>query len=429
MSKQKTIRFIDLFAGLGGTRIGFEQACKELGLTASCVFTSEIKRIAVETYKLNFPNEDIKGDITKIDSSDIPEFDFLLGGFPCQPFSSAGNRLGFFDTRGTLFFDIERILKEKKPKGFLLENVEGLSNHDNGKTLEVILNNLRKLGYKVTYKIIDSSLYGVPQKRKRTYILGKLSNDVDLDNFKEKQSSVKDILEIGIPTLDSKFTRALLSAYKPHQLHGKSIKDKRGGKNNIHSWDIGLKGKVSNEEKDILNFLLKERRKKHWAEKKNVEWMDGMPLTYDEIKQSLPIEINKKNNLKQLLDGLVDKGYLVYEFPKKNVFIDSENKIKKRVYDEDGKKGYNIVTGKLSFEINQILDPEGCAPTLVATDSTKLAVVDGKGVRKITIREGLRLFGFPESYNIELNHAKAFDLLGNSVVVPVIKMVCLRLLK
>ena len=142
--KNTIIKFIDLFAGLGGTRIGFEEACKTLGYNTQCVFTSEIKDYAIETYKENFKEDKIYGDIQKIKAKDMPDFDYLLAGFPCQPFSSAGKGLGFYDTRGTLFFDIERILKEKKPKGFLLENVEGLSRHDNGKTLNVILNNLKK---------------------------------------------------------------------------------------------------------------------------------------------------------------------------------------------------------------------------------------------------------------------------------------------
>ena len=146
MQFTKSIKFIDLFAGIGGIRKGFELACSDLGIETECVFTSEIKTYAVEVLKQNHPNECINGDITKIETSKIPDFDFLLGGFPCQAFSAAGKRLGFEDTRGTLFFEVERILRDKKPKGFILENVEGLVNHDRknqkdkiGRTLSVIL--------------------------------------------------------------------------------------------------------------------------------------------------------------------------------------------------------------------------------------------------------------------------------------------------
>ncbi|MBD2364144.1 DNA (cytosine-5-)-methyltransferase [Anabaena minutissima FACHB-250] len=115
-----TIKFIDLFAGIGGMRLGLEQACKTLGIQSECVFTSEIKPTAVKVYHENFSGNNLWGDITEIYSHQIPDFDILLAGFPCQPFSSAGTKQGFLDTRGTLFFEIERILKDKSPFGFLL---------------------------------------------------------------------------------------------------------------------------------------------------------------------------------------------------------------------------------------------------------------------------------------------------------------------
>lgn len=158
-------RFIDLFAGIGGIRIPFQ----ELGGT--CVFSSEWDRFAQKTYRVNF-GETPSGDITKIESSDIPDFDILLGGFPCQPFSSAGLKKGFADTRGTLFFEIERIMRDKRPKAFLLENVKQLQTHDRGRTLKVILSHLHDLDYYVKYVILRAGDFGVPQNRERTYIVG-----------------------------------------------------------------------------------------------------------------------------------------------------------------------------------------------------------------------------------------------------------------
>ena len=131
------LRFIDLFAGIGGIRKGLELAAIEAGYTPICVFTSEIKPYALDVLKQNHPNEEIVGDITKVEAATIPDFDILCAGFPCQAFSAAGNRLGFADTRGTLFFDVERILLAKKPKGFILENVEGLVITMGGKHLKL----------------------------------------------------------------------------------------------------------------------------------------------------------------------------------------------------------------------------------------------------------------------------------------------------
>ncbi|HDR1525787.1 TPA: DNA cytosine methyltransferase, partial [Pasteurella multocida] len=153
------IKIIDLFAGIGGIRLGFEQAFGSL----ECVFTSEIDKYAIQTYQCNFPNETVSGDITQINEKDIPEHDILLAGFPCQPFSQAGLKKGFTDTRGTLFFDIERILLEKKPKAFLLENVKQLKGHDKGQTLEIILEHLKLAGYKVYYDILKARDFGIPQ--------------------------------------------------------------------------------------------------------------------------------------------------------------------------------------------------------------------------------------------------------------------------
>jgi DNA (cytosine-5)-methyltransferase 1 len=157
--------FIDLFAGIGGIRIGFERN------GGQCVFSSEWDKYAQDMYEHHF-GERPHGDITKINENDIPDHDILTGGFPCQSFSICGNMKGFTETRGTLFFDIERILRAKRPKAFLLENVRNLKNHDHGKTLKVILESLHALGYFVHYKVLNGLDFGVPQKRERIVIVG-----------------------------------------------------------------------------------------------------------------------------------------------------------------------------------------------------------------------------------------------------------------
>ena len=158
--------FIDLFAGIGGIRLAYQQ------LGGLCVFSSEWNKDAAKSYFANF-GEVPFGDITKIQASTIPDFDVLLAGFPCQPFSIIGAKEGFgHETQGTLFFDIERILLEKRPKAFMLENVRNLTAHDGGRTFEVILKHLRAAGYDVHFKVLNALHFGVPQKRERIIICG-----------------------------------------------------------------------------------------------------------------------------------------------------------------------------------------------------------------------------------------------------------------
>lgn len=166
MKDWKRFEFIDLFAGIGGIRLGFES------VGGTCVFSSEWDKDACKTYQANF-GEMPKGDITKIQSEQIPDFDILLAGFPCQPFSIIGTKEGFnHETQGTLFFEIERILKNKKPEAFMLENVRNLTTHDKGKTFKMIISHLETLGYVVYSKILNALDYGVPQKRERIIIVG-----------------------------------------------------------------------------------------------------------------------------------------------------------------------------------------------------------------------------------------------------------------
>lgn len=190
IKQQTKFKFIDLFAGVGGMRLGFESAGGE------CVFTSEWDKYAQKTYEANFGDVPA-GDITKIKAVDIPKFDILLAGFPCQPFSTIGKREGFkHPTQGTLFGDVVRILQHHKPRGFLLENVAGLKNHNNGNTLAVIEKELTRLGYKYDYKIINAVRFGVPQHRERIYIIGKLSKESGKSEFDWPQGSNK-IVGIG----------------------------------------------------------------------------------------------------------------------------------------------------------------------------------------------------------------------------------------
>jgi DNA (cytosine-5)-methyltransferase 1 len=437
------IKFIDLFAGLGGIRIGFTQAAQELNLETECVFTSEIKPSAIKAMRFNFGDDSLsKVDITKISEAEIPSFNILLGGFPCQAFSFAGKQMGLCDTRGTLFFEIERILKHhlKNIDGFLLENVEGLITHQRedknapiGKTLSIILDVLRnKLKFNTEFVLLDAADFGVPQSRKRVYIVGckKKYGKLNLSFQTKEKVGVGGCLDYGQECLDTPFTKALLAHFSSTDLEGKFLKDKRGGELNIHSWDFEYKGPVSKEQKVLLNLLFKNRRRKSWAEKIGIDWMDGMPLTKEQIAT-----FYDHPDLQQMLDDLVNKQYLSLEHPKKKIVHTTENgQYSERVQDTTLPKGYNIVTGKLSFPMSCILDPQKPAPTIVAMDMGHLGVVDGNGLRYLSLREGLRLFGYPEEYSLEMFNGSnrdrqlGYDLLGNSVCVPVIKEVAKKLL-
>ncbi|WHZ33224.1 DNA cytosine methyltransferase (plasmid) [Desemzia incerta] len=160
------LKFIDLFAGIGGIRLGFEDENTE------CVFSSEWDKFAQKTYEENF-GEKPAGDITKIEAKDIPQHDILMAGFPCQPFSKIGKREGFKNaTQGTLFFDVIRILDYHKPKAFLLENVSGILTIDNGKTIQTIMGALDEAGYNASYQVLNAADFGLPQNRRRVYFVG-----------------------------------------------------------------------------------------------------------------------------------------------------------------------------------------------------------------------------------------------------------------
>lgn len=170
-NNSKPIRYIDLFSGIGGFRYALQNAAERFQLKTECVLSSEIDKECQRAYAENF-GEVPSDDITAISSRNIPDHHLLLAGFPCQPFSIIGNKKGFDDTRGTLFFDIARILEAKRPEAFVLENVKLLTGHDNGKTFTKILMTLDKLGYHVTHKTLNALDFGLPQKRERVFIVG-----------------------------------------------------------------------------------------------------------------------------------------------------------------------------------------------------------------------------------------------------------------
>ena len=173
-----SVRYLSLFSGIGGFELGLHQAGEKLGVTFECVGYSEIDKWATKTYERHFSHPAL-GDVTQIEPATLPAFDLLVAGFPCQPFSTAGDRQGFDDERGTLFFDIARILQHSRPRHFLLENVTGLLSHGSGETFKAIIRVLTRMGYCVEWNVLCSQDYGVPQSRERIFLVGHLGGIPD----------------------------------------------------------------------------------------------------------------------------------------------------------------------------------------------------------------------------------------------------------
>lgn len=408
------IRFVDLFAGIGGFRKGFELALAKHQIESNCVFSSEIDKKSQETYLFNF-NEAPHGDIRLIEA--LPEHDVLLAGFPCQAFSYAGKQKGFADTRGTLFFEIERLISvsENKPKLMLLENVRGFATHDNGRTYATVISKLESLGYCVKSLLLNSSNFSVPQNRIRIYLVCSLGEQpilsvesnlgaTDSHAFKNavlqsdlfftqnRCKCVKDILEQKVDDkyhCSELFCNQLSNALNNKSysaLHGVRLIDHRGG-NSLHSWDLGIKGCCTDDERALMKAIISNRRKRHFGFEQ-----DGKELTHDQINTFWD-----QLNLNMLLSSLVAKGYL-------------------RVI--DGK--YNPTCGNMSFEVFKFLDPESVSITIVTSDAHRLGVVQNGIPRRITPRECARLQGFPDDFVLHPIDSWAYRQLGNSVSVPVI---------
>lgn len=404
------IKYIDLFAGVGGIRLGVSQALSKNGIEAKCVLSSEINEKACETYQLNF-GEHPSGDVKLID--EVEPFDLLLGGFPCQPFSYAGKRKGFGDTRGTLFFEIERLLEKYRPKAFLLENVRGLYTHDEGRTFNTIMDKLHGLGYGTYDLLQNSSNFGVPQNRVRLYIVGilgatpEMSLATDLgaaDSHKYKQNSlqlslfdekprccVRDILEPNVDEkyyCSDKFQQMLRDAVGDDLsvLHGYRLIDYRGGQS-LHSWELGMKGKCSDAEIRFMNALILNRRKPIFGKEQ-----DGKKLTLEQIKT-----FYTEPDIEKVIASLLEKRYL---------------------QEVEGK--YNPVCGNMSFEVFKFLDPESISVTLTSSDANRLGVIQDNRARHITPRECARLQGFPDTFKLHPKDAWSYKQFGNSVSVPVV---------
>lgn len=374
----KKFKFIDLFAGIGG----FHQAMVQLG--GQCVYASEIDKFCIERYKENY-NIDADHDITKINPEEVPDHDVLCGGFPCQAFSKAGKQKGFEETRGTLFFYIEKILQAKKPKYIVLENVRNLVSHDNGNTWKVIRQHIIDCGYRITENpiIISPHQLGIPQLRERVVILGVYDPD-NTDKY----------LNINLGTMKDKKDNSIESILEPNNNEDK-YKISKQEERVLSAWDefykmIDLK---------VIGFPI------------IVDFFDGhIDPDYPNWKKQF---VEKNHALYVLNKNAIDrwiKKWKVYE-----TFTPTQRKMEWQA----GSSIESIWEGLIQFRPSGVrVKSPNCFPALVAMVQVPIV---GKYKRRLTIREAARLQSFPDSFIFDSNDHQAYKQFGNAVNVNVIK--------
>lgn len=380
---KKPFKFIDLFSGIGG----FHQAMTNLG--GECVLASEIDEYAIQTYYDNY-GVDSARDITTISNDEIPEHDVLCAGFPCQPFSKAGDRLGFADeAKGTLFFQIARILKYSKPNYLILENVRNLLSHDRGNTIRVIKGTLEELGYNIEIVVMSPHQLGIPQLRERVYIVG-VRNDI----YSGK-------IEISIPCMD----RNTLNIYDA----------------NIIEENVLPKYNISEHEEKVLTC---------WNDfyQGIKEKTIGFPIWSDEFGADYPLEdlpkwkadfcIKNRNlylNNKSFIDKWLDKWNNLSDF------TPTERKFEWQA----GESIKNIWEGFIQYRPSGIrVKRPGSFPALVAI--VQIPIV-GRYKRRLTPREAARLQSFPDSFTPNANDHQAYKQFGNAVNVNCVEYLAKQL--
>lgn len=380
-------KYIDLFSGIGG----FHQAMDQLG--GECVFSSEIDKYAIQTYKKNY-NIDASHNVLESDYEDsrIPDHDVLCAGFPCQAFSKAGKRLGFDDeTKGTLFFEVERILSNHKTKYIVLENVRNLVSHDHGNTWKTIYNHLKALGYRLTPKpiIISPHQLGIPQLRERVVILGIYdpdNADKDLDihfdkGIKKDENNIYSILEDE--PVDSKY---YISEYEEKVLT---------------AWDEFYRG----INRDVLGFPV---------------WADYFVKEADEMMPDWKKTFIKKNNELYNENKMFIDAWL-YKYDNLKEFTPTHRKFEWQA----GKSIKSIWEGIIQFRPSGVrVKKPTCFPALVAI--VQIPII-GERKRRLTVREAARLQSFPDSFIPDDNDQQAYKQFGNAVNVEVIKLAAKRL--
>ncbi|OAB49165.1 DNA cytosine methyltransferase [Mycoplasmopsis gallinarum] len=382
----KKFKFIDLFAGIGG----FHQALSQLN--GQCVFASEIDKFAINTYMENY-KLDADNDITKVNINNIPKYDVLCAGFPCQAFSKAGKRMGFADkTKGTLFFEIAKILEKTKPKFIILENVRNLISHDNGNTIKIIKEVLDELNYNIKVVIMSPHQIGIPQLRERVYILG------------VRKEIYNELLNIEIP----KVNKSLINNYDFNILDSSFVNDDY---------------KISKHEEMVLNC---------WDEFYNgiKEKVLGFPIWVSEFTSNSSLDNLPKWKANFCLKNrnlYLNNKTFIDKWLKKWNYLQNFNNTEKKFEWQAGEHITSLWDGFIQFRPSGIrVKRPNLFPTLVAM--VQIPII-GKYKRYLSPREVARLQSFPDSFIPNANKYQAYKQFGNAVNVKCIKFLAEQLLK
>ena len=409
-----------MFTGIGGFEVGIENSY----INHKMVGFSEVDKYAIEIFNKHFKGIKNYGNATTIDETKLPNFDLLVGGFPCQAFSVAGKRKGFDDTRGTLFFDIARILGHKKPKHFILENVRGLLSHGSGRTFQRIIEVLTNLGYLVEWEVLNSKNYGVPQNRERVYIIGHLrgqsrpkvfpirkSEEVS-DSSREEKRKVGSTLSSTITSNYKKGVHALNEQYimEPREITKNQSMAYRVYKSDGVSTTLKAVGGGVGAKTGLYEVEVNEATKKGYAVAK-----EG-----DSINAAVPTSKTRRGRVGKKIAQTLDTGMQQYTISKYNYGQKSLNEtLEKSNLKKDDVKALDLYNRKA----------KDICPTLTEPHHNSLRLYDRSVIRRLTPTECERLQGFPDGWTEGISDTQRYKCLGNAVTTNVITEIINRLYK
>ena len=446
---QNEIKYIDLFGGVGGFRLGIERAfnneskrqesenvkdksntCSNpiQATTLNCVFYSDIDKYAVQTYNKNFGENHEATDIRTIEADSIPDFDMLCGGFPCQSFSIAGKRRGFEDTRGTLFFEVARIIKAKRPKIVFLENVKGLLNHDKGNTFRTIIQTISELGYDVQWMVLNSKFFGVPQNRERVFIIGSLRGEprpeilpFGKDGVKyDEESTLQKTRDIS-KCITARYWKQGQSdqyindiqCFQKHKSQHSRVYETEGISPTL-AGASKLSGDCTPKIRAVLTPARANKRQNGKRMKENGE--PSFTLTGQDVHGVAIMDLYNHTESSEICPTLKDPCHndrRVREFQPAQLV--NKNRAKKPYNPDDREMKIKVRDDDTSYTVKSA--------------THEFMVKQKMRIRRLTPIEYERLQGFPDNWTEGVSDTQRYKQMGNAVTVNVIQAIAEKLLK